>query len=629
MMYEGLWKRTRLGDRDGAALALTLILMVALVGMTAGALILTGTEQQLRTYSKGQVDLRYVAELGAEMGLSRVNRDETALPDTGYNVLESAYIPKDAQGDTIRGVKLNIYSSRTGSATGRTGNYASIVGEAVGYGSSSIVRLELTEESFAKYAYFSDNEGGNIWFGGGDQLFGPVHSNDEIKIHSTGATFHDFVTTALTVRYPENGTFIKGFEENVETIPLPDASDMSRLEALATAGDAFFTPSSTGNPDDVEMRIEFVSIDVNGDGDETDADEGFFRIYRSTDSDWLGSYPGGGGPTGPWIETCGDVHNHPDTGDPWFISAANHRELYENADDYDGPYEDEVEEWDEYGPLRHGEASWNNTYSAAVNTVGARCYLGGDPRLTLTNRTVDPWNGTAADDGWLRRADFMPAATLPAALAGRDDADFLFPLHRDYNPDFRGVLYFDGLVGISGVLNGRITLVSSDNVVLLDDFTYSVPANAERCNDIAGFLTSRNFFVADNNLNSPQNFPSGGPMRTHDDTGSEFIDGVILALSTSFTVENWNSGPTDAQACETTPWGRGCLYLTGGLIQDTRGPVGRTNGQGYLKRYAYDSNARFCPPPHFPTTGKYAKNRYYEVSPDAFDDPGAFFTDLR
>ncbi len=104
---------------------------------------------------------------------------------------------------------------------------------------------------------------------------------------------------------------------------------------------------------------------------------------------------------------------------------------------------------------------------------------------------------------------------------------------------------------------------------------------------------------------------------------------MILALGTSFTVENWNSGPTDAEACEATPWGRGCLYLTGGLIQEERGPVGRTNGQGYLKRYAYDSNARFCPPPHFPTTGRYAKNRYFQVSPEAFENPGQFFADLK
>ena len=57
--------------------------------------------------------------------------------------------------------------------------------------------------------------------------------------------------------------------------------------------------------------------------------------------------------------------------------------------------------------------------------------------------------------------------------------------------------------------------------------------------------------------------------------------------------------------------------------------MGLTSGEGYIKRYAYDSNARFCPPPHYPTTGRYAKNRYYEVNPRAFEDVGTFFNDLR
>jgi hypothetical protein len=103
---------------------------------------------------------------------------------------------------------------------------------------------------------------------------------------------------------------------------------------------------------------------------------------------------------------------------------------------------------------------------------------------------------------------------------------------------------------------------------------------------------------------------------------------VILTLDRSFTVQNYRNGPRNAESCEGNPNGRGCIYLTGGLIQDTRGAVGLTSGEGYTKRYAYDSNARFCPPPHYPTTGRYAKNRYYEVNPRAFEDVGAFFSEL-
>ena len=47
-----------------------------------------------------------------------------------------------------------------------------------------------------------------------------------------------------------------------------------------------------------------------------------------------------------------------------------------------------------------------------------------------------------------------------------------------------------------------------------------------------------------------------------------------------------------------------------------------------MKRYAYDSNARFFPPPHYPTTGRYKKNCYYEVNPQVFGDVGEFFADI-
>lgn len=41
-----------------------------------------------------------------------------------------------------------------------------------------------------------------------------------------------------------------------------------------------------------------------------------------------------------------------------------------------------------------------------------------------------------------------------------------------------------------------------------------------------------------------------------------------------------------ANGCEGNPSGRGCLYLHGGLIQESRGPVGLVNGSGYVKRYS-------------------------------------------
>ena len=92
-----------------------------------------------------------------------------------------------------------------------------------------------------------------------------------------------------------------------------------------------------------------------------------------------------------------------------------------------------------------------------------------------------------------------------------------------------------------------------------------------------------------------------------------------MALATSFGAENYGTGPTNANGCEGNPSGRGCLYLYGGLIQESRGAVGLVSGNGYVKRYSYDHCAVVNPPPYFPTTGKFLDNRYYEIDPVRFN----------
>ena len=54
------------------------------------------------------------------------------------------------------------------------------------------------------------------------------------------------------------------------------------------------------------------------------------------------------------------------------------------------------------------------------------------------------------------------------------------------------------------------------------------------------------------------------------------------------------------EACEAKTWGRGCLYITGGIIQNTRGAVGTSAGTGYVKRYSFDACAATEPPPYLP-----------------------------
>ncbi|MDH3222182.1 MAG: hypothetical protein OEO23_00590, partial [Gemmatimonadota bacterium] len=140
------------------------------------------------------------------------------------------------------------------------------------------------------------------------------------------------------------------------------------------------------------------------------------------------------------------------------------------------------------------------------------------------------------------------------------------------------------------------------------------------CTNILGIFSGDDVVVADNSVNT-RVATSGDSWwdtpRSFDETPSEFFHGIILALDV-FTVENYDDGPTWTEPCEVTSWGRSCLRLNGGIIQRTRGAWGTGFRTGYLKRYSYDQCGAEAPPPYFPTTGYFVKNRYYQVNPVNF-----------
>jgi hypothetical protein len=268
----------------------------------------------------------------------------------------------------------------------------------------------------------------------------------------------------------------------------------------------------------------------------------------------------------------------------------------------------------------------------------ARCYLGGDPNLRIvalrgTTRyradTAGTTNATTAAldlagndtsfvasdpygqwQAWPGTVDPRLAALAPA------EAAHLFPLNRSLNPGAKGVVYVRGTTGVSGQLRGRVTIYATGNVALLDDLKYVTDPALNLCSDMLGIIASNNILVADNALQDPRRI--GSTYRNMDDTKDVFVQGVLMALNTAFGVENYDRGPQNANGCEGLGNGRGCLYLTGGIIQQQRGAVGLSSGEGFTKRYAYDRCALYNPPPYFPTTGRYADNRYYEIDPNGF-----------
>lgn len=566
--------------RGGYALLMVLLVVMVVGILASGAVAVVGNAGLISAYEARRAELETLADAGVEVARARLNHDPSLYPATGYTTLENGAAVTDADGAVIPNVKRWTYAGPVGQTSGQYGVFGSIV-SMVQAGNAKVVRRgDVAQESFAKYAYFTHTEPDNIAFGGGDVISGPVHSNDGIQIYSSGATFRGpgSVTTAGTITGKQYGTFVEGFTERAAVIPMPSVAELAKLRGFAQAGGTAFTAPNGGTQWEARLRIEFITIELNDNG-RVDENEGFFRVFRSTGANWyLNARANGLG----WeaSENCG-----------WY-----------DADN-----------------VFHTIANTPGTDAERRNRLrmpGARCYLGGADEL---------FNGfvpvIAGRGQWVPRG-FGLAAVHPR-LAARPDLDFLFPLSRDLNPNFKGVIHVTGKVAVSGLLRGRVTLAATDRIIIADDVVYA--GDGSGCEDILGLFGGADIVVSDNLLNTPQRLTNANnePWYSFDSTPSEFVNAVVLTLNT-FTVENFDGGPVNAELCQNALFGRGCLFLTGGIIQRTRGAVGTSGGTGYLKRYAYDSCAFTDPPPYFPTTGHFGRTRYYEVNPVGFS-AGAFF----
>lgn len=566
----------------GFALVMT-VLVVMIVGSLAAAAMLIGSNHILinRFYDR-QTDLETAADQGLEWARAKLNSDKSLYPDEGYNTLQSESEVTDGTGAVIPGLKRTIYAGPSGVTSGQYGVFGTILSVVEDEGGGLMIRRsQVYQESFSKYAYFTDVEPSTISFGGGDQIFGPVHSNSPIKIYSSGATFHGTVRTAQNVPTPQYGTFKQGYEEYVSPIAMPVTAELSKLQTQAAAGSTAFTGNTSGSYGTATTRIEFMAIDLNGDGDTNDANEGFIRVYQSTDANWVTGDPGS--PT----TTC--------TG--WGRSQVCTTTGGIAATDLCGNWSS--------GSFHPTSGMSSSAATSALTSSTRRCYLGGSDSIAGTFRATTDGHGQ-----WLA----YPGTVSPL-LSTRADKNYLFPISRQLNPNFKGVIYVAGNVVVSGKVRGKVTVAASGDIIFGDDITYVTDPGAGTCSDIAGYFAGDQVIVADNALNAPQQVSS--TYRTYDDTKDEFFHGTVLALNI-FTVNNYDSGATNTEDCEGTNNGRGCLYLTGGIIQNTRGAVGTSSGSGYVKRYSYDTCGATNPPPYFPTTGYFAKGQYYNVDPVGF-----------
>lgn len=643
--------------RRGVALVFVLVFVIAMAALAMGSIFMASNANLLAKSYDRERDLKYAAEAALAIGKSRVNADPSVLimPVGRYDVpvLQNQPII-GADNKPIPDVRVNVYVGPTGSMSGQAGRFSSIVAEARDSRNNGFIRrLELTQESFAKFAYWSNDEsngGTTIYFNNGDELWGPVWSNDVIHIGSGGAIFHDEVGTSQTVSGAGYGTFMKGKQERQKPINLPSTAQLSKLQPIANSSGWSFAGASYGSASNSESqlfdRIEFIAADLNGQNDSTDANEGFFRVYTAYSGrsaalrgDWPGS-------TQSLVTMCGDFHYAPNSlgGGLQFYPASVHTQTW---------FRDQIQQgymnalgWSSSKALSAANTEQANTLQGILGNPGARCYLAGDPHLVATDRSttiVDPNTGSKYPSAAVNRGGtdttFTPVglngswkqngSTPDDSIAHHRpwDARYLYPIDRGFNTNAKGVIYIDKNVGLSGTLRGLVTLYAKGSIVLLDDLRYSSDPVKGVCLDMLGLISDRDIVIADNAINTPPAVTAGKKNAKYfslDDTKDYYLHGVLMALGTAFRVEDYDQGPTDVNDCNGVNNGRGCIYLAGGIIQKERGPVGTSSGTGYSKRYSYDHCAVVKPPPYFPTTGRFQDNRYIELDPAGFNDTTYF-----
>ncbi|MEP7384584.1 MAG: hypothetical protein ABI910_23120, partial [Gemmatimonadota bacterium] len=272
----------RLKNRSGSALMLTMVFTFAMGGLAMSAIYMAGSSSILSKLYDRERDYRYAAEWALALGKSRLMTDTTfTLPDSLYVQLLNGQAVTDAAGQPVPKVKVDLYAGVGGNSTGQYGRFVELV--AVAYdngGARHVRRLELQAENFARFAMFTDR-----WSAGcyttGEIVRGRAHSNQSWQSCGTspGPVYTDTVSAVTTVtgtaQYPSAGHRFP----SAPIIQFPTVAKLSFMPGFASSANLSYTPparvGSTGG-----SRMEFVAVDLDGDGLLTGPAEGYFRIFE-------------------------------------------------------------------------------------------------------------------------------------------------------------------------------------------------------------------------------------------------------------------------------------------------------------------------------------------------------------
>jgi hypothetical protein len=105
-------------------------------------------------------------------------------------------------------------------------------------GVTSTVRIILKPSVFSKYAYFSNTESANIWWTSTDTVWGPLHTNGQLRVADRPVFMGKVTLDGSIVKYSSSAEpqFLGGVQTGVH-VTLPD-DGVSNLANSATSGGA-------------------------------------------------------------------------------------------------------------------------------------------------------------------------------------------------------------------------------------------------------------------------------------------------------------------------------------------------------------------------------------------------------
>jgi len=223
----------------------TVLITLALSALVLGALMATSQETRLSGNQSSKEKTFYLAERGVEESIAALASLGVPLVGAGPNGDQPVPLfQEQAAGEG----KFSAWADPQDSENGSLSRYlaVSVRGVMDRNGMSKALRVQLAQNNFARYAYFSEIEtqanGSPIWFTSADEFFGPVHTNDALHIYQDPVFHSEVSAVGEDISYYHGGppwdnpVFEEGVNLGVAPITLPENTDLLRAKSQEPGG---------------------------------------------------------------------------------------------------------------------------------------------------------------------------------------------------------------------------------------------------------------------------------------------------------------------------------------------------------------------------------------------------------